>query len=76
MGLSRQEYWSGLPFLSTGDIPNPEIELRSPALQVDTLSSEPLPKWTKKQVEKVNRTSIYCIGAVVFQVVQPDLGFV
>jgi len=35
MGFSRQEYWSGLPFLSPGDLPNPEIEpvsLMSPAL--------------------------------------------
>ena len=32
MGLSRQEYWSGLPFLSLGDLPNPGIELESPAL--------------------------------------------
>ena len=32
MGLSRQEYWSGLPFLSPGDLPNPGIELRSLAL--------------------------------------------
>ena len=33
MELSRQEYWSGLPFLSPGDLPNPGIELGSPALQ-------------------------------------------
>ena len=32
MGFSRQEYWSGLPFPSPGDLPNPGIELRSPAL--------------------------------------------
>ena len=30
MGFSRQEYWSGLPFPSPGDLPNPEIEPRSP----------------------------------------------
>ena len=41
MGFSRQEYWSGLPFPSAGDLPNPEIKLRSPALQADALSSEP-----------------------------------
>ena len=40
MGFSRQEYWSGLPFPSPGDLPNPGIEPRSPALQV-TLPSEP-----------------------------------
>ena len=33
MGFSRQEYWSGLPFLSPGDLPDPGIEPRSPALQ-------------------------------------------
>ena len=41
MGFSRQEYWSGLPFPSPGDLPNPEIEPRSPTLQADALSSEP-----------------------------------
>ena len=41
MGFSRQEYWSGLPFLSPGDLPNPGIEPRPPALQADTLTSEP-----------------------------------
>ena len=40
MGFSRQEYWSGLPFPSPGDLPDPEIEPRSPALQADTLPSE------------------------------------
>ena len=37
VGFSRQEYWSGLPFPSPGDLPNPGIEPRSPALQPDTL---------------------------------------
>ena len=41
MGFSRQEYWSGLPFPSAGDLPNPGIEPRSPALQADALTSEP-----------------------------------
>ena len=41
MGFSRQEYWSGLPFPSPGDLPDPGIEPRSPALQADALSSEP-----------------------------------
>ena len=38
MGFSRQEYWSGLPFPPSGDLPNPGIEPRSPALQVDSLT--------------------------------------
>ena len=41
MGFSRQEYWSGLPFPSPGDLPNPGIEPRSPASQADALTSEP-----------------------------------
>ena len=41
MELSRQQYWSGLPFLSPGDLPNPGIEPGSPTLQADALLSEP-----------------------------------
>ena len=41
MEFSRQEYWSGLPFPSPGDLSNPGIEPGSPALQADTLPSEP-----------------------------------
>ena len=40
MGLSRQEYWSGLPFPSPEDLPDPGIKPSSPALQADTLPSE------------------------------------
>ena len=41
MEFSRQEYWSGLPFLSLGDLPKPGIEPESPALKTDALPSEP-----------------------------------
>ena len=41
MGFSRQEYWSGLPFPSPGDHPDPGIEPSSPTLQADSLPSEP-----------------------------------
>ena len=41
MEFSRQEYWSGLPFPSPGDLPEPGIEPRLPTLQADTLPSEP-----------------------------------
>ena len=41
VGFSRQEYWSGLPFPSPGDLPDPGIEPRSPALQAEALTSEP-----------------------------------
>ena len=39
MGFSRQEYWSGLPFPSPGNLPDPGIEPRSPTLQADALTS-------------------------------------
>ena len=41
MGLSRQEYWSGLPLLSPGELPDPGIKPGSPASQADALPSEP-----------------------------------
>ena len=44
--FSRQEYWSGLPFPSPGDLPDPRIEPGSPALQADALLSEPPGKLT------------------------------
>ena len=47
MGFFRQAYWSGLPFTSPGDLPDPEVELKSPTLQPDSLPSEPpgMPRW-------------------------------
>ena len=47
--VSRQEYWSGLPFPSPGDLPDPGIEPQSPALQVDSLQTEPpgKPSWSQ-----------------------------
>ena len=44
MGFSRQKYWSVLPFPSPGDLPNPGIKPLSPALQADSLLTEPLGK--------------------------------
>ena len=44
MEFSRQEYWSGLPFPSPGDLPNPGIKPRSPTLQADSSPSEPAMK--------------------------------
>ena len=49
MGFSRQEYWSGLPFPSPGDLPHPGIKPGSPSLQADALPSEP--PGNKKQSE-------------------------
>ena len=41
IGFSKQGYWSGLPFPSPGDLPDPGIKLRSSVLQADVLPSEP-----------------------------------
>ena len=46
IGFSRQEYWSGLPFPSPGGLSNPGIESKSPALQADSLLTEPPEKPT------------------------------
>ena len=54
MGFSRQECWSGLPFPSPGDLPDPEIKPGSPTLQADALPSEPPGKLTKQKKESVN----------------------
>ena len=52
MGFSRQEYWSGLPFPSPGDLPDPGIEPRASTLQADALPSKPPGKlqndWARK----------------------------
>ena len=58
MGFSRQEYWSVLPFLSPGDLPNPGIEPASPTLQAESLLSEPPGKgsfFTKKKKNGVKK---------------------
>ena len=46
-GVSRQDYWSELPFASPEDLPDPGIEARSPAFQADALTSEPPGKPSK-----------------------------
>ena len=57
MGFSRQEYWSGLPFPSPGELPNPGIEPGSPALQADALTAE-LPGKSQHYLDdtKIQRT--------------------
>ena len=52
MGFSRQEYWSRLSFPSPGDLPDPGIEPRSPALQADALLSDPPGKLNRNKVHK------------------------
>ena len=58
MGFSRQEYWSGLPFPSPGDLPHPGIKPRSPTLQADALTSEPC--WLENRISST--TYIVCIN--------------
>ena len=50
IGFSRQKYWSGLPFPSPGDLPDPGIEPRSPALQADSLLTELQGKFPKATI--------------------------
>ena len=52
MEFSRQAYWSRWPFLPLGDLPDPGIDPRSPAMQVNSLPSEPPGKPTSKNVTK------------------------
>ena len=60
MEFSRQEYWSGLPFPPQGDLPNPGIELRSPALQRDFLPLEPQGKPTSSGSTEINTLMSLC----------------
>ena len=55
MELSRQEYWSGLPFPSPGGLPDPGIKPRSPTLQANALPSELPGKPPHQQYEKTKR---------------------
>ena len=54
MGFSRQEYWSGLPFPSPGDLPDPGIEPGSPTLAADALTSEPPGKINTFIIKKID----------------------
>ena len=78
MEFSRQEYWSGLPFPSPGDLPDPGIEPRSPTLQADSLPSDPpreLPIKKKKERDILKSrditlpTKVHLVKAMVFPVV-------
>ena len=60
MGFSRKEYWSGFPFPSPGDLPDPGIKLGSPALQADSLPSEP-PWNPNKHTTNINNIIIILI---------------
>ena len=58
--FSRQEYWSGLLFLFPGDLLNPEIEPRSPALRADSLPSEP-PGKPRERLKEKKKIRILCL---------------
>ena len=64
LGFSSQEYWSGLPFPSPGNLPNPGIEPMSPALQADSLPSEPSGKSLDRGFPgvSVDKESAYNVG--------------
>ena len=70
MGFSRQGYWSGLPFPSPGDLPNPGIEPRSPTLQADALPSEPPGKQNASKFSLLRRNDlIYTLSDVFLFVI-------
>ena len=64
MGFSKQEYWSGLPFPSPGDLPDPGIKPRSPAMQAGALTSEPpgKPRSFKGAFKVVILLLLFCGG--------------
>ena len=64
MGFSRQEYWSGLPFPFPGDLPDPGIEPRFPALQADALPSELLGKPVSNTCTKLRVCKFVCFYAI------------
>ena len=65
MGFPRQKYWSGLPFPSPGDLPNPGIEPQSPVLQTDSLPPEPPGKPRPKNKWWRRHTKSPCLTAHV-----------
>ena len=67
LGFSRQEYWSGLPFPSPGDLPNPGIEPGSPVLQADALPSEPPGKSTREVTRRSQKVGVFPRTAVLLK---------
>ena len=72
MGFPRQEYWSGLPFLSPGDLPDPGIEPGSPALEAEALPSEPPGKPQKKEREAQTGKRLLFAFLLLSRSVVPD----
>ena len=77
MGFSRQEYWSGLPRPSPGDLPDLGIEPTSPALQADSLLSEPPEKPVKSnsEVKLLSRVQLFATPWTVAYQALPSMGF-
>ena len=78
MGFSGQGYWSGLPFPSPEDLPDPRIESRSPILQADPLPSEPLGKHMCMEayvytVYIIHIVSTLSIIALIINIIQNSL---
>ena len=67
-GILRREYWSGYPFPSPGDLPNPGIKPRSPALQAGSLPAEPQGK------PKDNGVGILSLLQGIFPTQEPNWG--
>ena len=72
MGFSRQDYWSGLPFPSPGDLLNPGIKPGSPALEADALTTEPpgKPDTSKQRNNKYNSENVLLWWKNTIQVFQ------
>ena len=71
MEFSRQEYWSGLPFPSPEDLPDPGIKPGSPELKADSLPTELLgkPRQCIKNRDITLPTAVYIVKAMVFPLV-------
>ena len=76
MGFSRQEYWSWLPCPPPGDLPNPGIEPRSLALQVDCLPAEPQGKpFLHGEVNSLSRVRLFATPWTVAYEASQSMGF-
>ena len=89
MGFPRQKYWSGLPFPSAGDLPDPGIEPESPALQADSLPLSHwevlvvflrdgyfhLSTWLSCEVKSLSRFRLFATPWTVAYQAPPTMGF-
>ena len=72
MEFSRPEYCSGEPFPSLGDLSNPGIEPRSPALQADSLPAEPQGKWGSNDPKECQDWSNENLKVVIYILLYKD----